>query len=53
MENNSMQRPSADEYAASYQKYFDRVPEDDYLSLLRPNLINTINRLEKNTNRKT
>ncbi len=42
-----MQKPSADEYAASYQKYFDRVPEGDYLSLLRQNLINTINRLEE------
>lgn len=42
-----MQRPSADEYAASYQKYFNLVPEGDYLSLLRQNLINTINRFEK------
>jgi uncharacterized damage-inducible protein DinB len=42
-----MQRPSADEYATSYQKYFDLVPEGDYLSLLRQNLINTITRLEK------
>lgn len=42
-----MHRPSADEYATSYQKYFDVVPEGDYLSLLRQNLINTISRLEQ------
>jgi hypothetical protein len=47
MENRPMQRPSADEYATSYQKYFDLVPEGDYLSLLRQNLINTITRLEQ------
>jgi hypothetical protein len=46
LEKKSMQRPSADEYATSYQKYFDLVPEGDYLSLLRQNLINTINRFE-------
>ncbi|HJQ22949.1 MAG TPA: DinB family protein [Blastocatellia bacterium] len=42
-----MQRPSTDEYAPSYQKYFDLVPEGDYLSLLRQNLVATITRLEK------
>jgi uncharacterized damage-inducible protein DinB len=47
MENSRMQRPSADEYAPSYQKYCDLVPEGDYLNLLRQNLINTITRLEK------
>ena len=41
-----MQRPSADEYATSYQKYFDLVPEGDYLSLLRHNLTSAINRFE-------
>ena len=41
-----MQRPSADEYATGYQKYFDLVPEGDYLSLLRQNLTGTITRLE-------
>lgn len=41
-----MQRPSTDEYATSYQKYFDLVPEGDYLSLLRQNLLSTINRFE-------
>ncbi|MGA9773315.1 MAG: DinB family protein [Blastocatellia bacterium] len=47
MENRQMQRPSADEYAPGYQKYFDLVPEGDYLNLLRQNSINTITRLEK------
>ena len=42
-----MQKPSADEYAASYQKYFDLVPEGDYLSLLRQNSIETTNYFEK------
>jgi uncharacterized damage-inducible protein DinB len=42
-----MQRPSADEYAPGYQKYFDLAPEGDYIGLLRQNLINTITRLEK------
>lgn len=41
-----MQRPSTDEYATSYQKYFDLVPEGDHLSLLRQNLLSTINRFE-------
>ena len=40
-----MQRPSADEYAPGYQKYVDFVPEGDYLSLLRQNLIDTITRV--------
>ena len=38
-----MQKPSSDEYATSYQKYFDLVSEGDYLSLLRQNSIETIN----------
>ena len=42
-----MQRPSSDEYAPGYQKYFDLIPEGDYLSLLSQNLANTIRRLEK------
>ena len=42
-----MQRPHADEYAASYQKYIDLVPEGDYLSLLRQNLISAITRVEQ------
>lgn len=41
-----MQRPSTDEYATGYQKYFDLVPEGDYLSLLRQNLLSTVNRFE-------
>src|SRR5882672_12704000 len=36
-----MQRPSSDEYAAGYQKYFDLVPAGDYLSLLRQNSTGT------------
>ena len=36
-----MQRPSSDEFAAGYQKYFDLVPAGDYLSLLRQNSTGT------------
>jgi uncharacterized damage-inducible protein DinB len=36
-----MQRPSADEYATGYQKYFDLVPEGDYLNLLSQNSTDT------------
>ena len=46
MENRPMQRPAADEYATSYEKYFALVPEGDFLSLLRQNLITTITRFE-------
>jgi uncharacterized damage-inducible protein DinB len=42
-----MQKPSSDEYATSYQKYFDLVSDGDYLSLLRQNSIETINYFEK------
>jgi len=42
-----MQKPSSDEYATSYQKYFDLVSDGDYLSLLRQNSIATINYFEK------
>lgn len=38
-----MQKPLAGEYAAGYQKYFDLVPQGDYLSLLQQNTIETIN----------
>ena len=37
-----MQKPLTDEYAAGYQQYFDLVAEDDYLTLLRQNSIETI-----------
>jgi len=37
-----MRKPTASEYAAGYQKYFDLVPEGEYLSLLRQNAIATI-----------
>ena len=36
-----MQKPAPGEYAAGYQKYFDLVPEGDYLSLLNQNSIET------------
>jgi DinB superfamily len=42
-----MQKPLADEYAAGYQKYFDLVPEGDYLTLLRKNSLETIAFFEK------
>jgi len=42
-----MQKPSADEYAIGYQKYFDLVSEGDYLNLLRQNSIETINFFEE------
>lgn len=38
-----MQKPLAGEYADGYQKYFDLVPQGDYLSLLQQNTIETIN----------
>ncbi len=47
-----MQKPSSDEYATSYQKYFDLVLEGDYLSLLRQNSIDTINLFENIPNEK-
>jgi uncharacterized damage-inducible protein DinB len=37
-----MERPSTGEYAAGYQKYFDLVPEGDYLTLLKQNSTSTI-----------
>src|SRR5215471_19292114 len=37
-----MQRPSLEEYAPGYQKYFELVPEGDYLSLLRQNSRETL-----------
>jgi uncharacterized damage-inducible protein DinB len=37
-----MQKPSSDEYAPGYQKYFDLVSTGDYLSLLKQNSIETI-----------
>ncbi len=47
-----MQKPSSDEYATSYQKYFDLVLEGDYLSLLRQNSIDTIDLFENIPNEK-
>lgn len=37
-----MQRPLADEYQESYQKYFDLVPEGAYLELLRQDSTDTV-----------
>ena len=37
-----MQKPQAGEYAAGYQKYFDLVPEGEYLSVLGQNSKDTI-----------
>ena len=42
-----MQKPSADEYAPGYQKYFDLVSAGDYLTLLKQNSKETINVFEK------
>jgi uncharacterized damage-inducible protein DinB len=47
-----MQKPLADEYAAGYQKYFDLVPEGDYLTVLRNNSLETIAFFEKIPNEK-
>ncbi len=47
-----MQKPSPDEYASSYQKYFDLVLEGDYLSLLRQNSTDTIDLFENIPNEK-
>jgi len=41
-----MQKPSSDEYATTYQKYFDLVSEGDYLRLLGQNSIEMINFFE-------
>jgi uncharacterized damage-inducible protein DinB len=37
-----MQKPLPNEYAIGYQKYFDLVPEGDYLELLRQNALETV-----------
>ncbi len=42
-----MQKPAPGEYHANYQKYIAFVSEGDYLSLLRQNSIELINRVEK------
>lgn len=47
-----MQKPLKDEYADGYQKYFDLVPEGEYLSLLRQNSIDTIAFFESISNEK-
>jgi uncharacterized damage-inducible protein DinB len=42
-----MQKPLANEYAIGYQKYFDLVPEGDYLDLLRQNALATVRFFER------
>jgi uncharacterized damage-inducible protein DinB len=42
-----MWNPAVDEYHPNYQKYFDLVPEGDYLDLLTQNSIDTITFLNK------
>jgi hypothetical protein len=37
-----MRNPSTNEYHRNYQKYFDLVPEEDYLDLLTENSIDTV-----------
>ena len=37
-----MQRPDASEYHANYQKYFDLIPNGDYLDILEQNTIKTV-----------
>lgn len=37
-----MERPEASEYHPNYQKYFDLVPDGDYLELLRHNSTDTV-----------
>jgi uncharacterized damage-inducible protein DinB len=41
-----MHRPSSDEYATGYQKYFDLVPEGEYSTLLRENSVETVSFFE-------
>jgi uncharacterized damage-inducible protein DinB len=42
-----MQKPSSNEYAAGYQKYFDLVAEGNYLDLLKQNSVETVEFFEK------
>ena len=42
-----MQRPSAGEYAAGYQKYFDLVPDGEFFSLFAENSTETVNHFER------
>jgi uncharacterized damage-inducible protein DinB len=37
-----MQRPDADEYDPNYQKYFDLIPNGNYMHLLEQNTIETV-----------
>jgi len=37
-----MQRPGANEYSPNYQKYFDLIPDGEYLDLLEQNTIETV-----------
>ncbi|HKR61390.1 MAG TPA: DinB family protein [Pyrinomonadaceae bacterium] len=42
-----MKKPLSNEYAQGYQKYFDLVPEGDYLDLLGQNAIETVRLFEE------
>ncbi|MGH9905289.1 MAG: DinB family protein [Pyrinomonadaceae bacterium] len=42
-----MQKPLSNEYAQGYQKYFDLVPEGDYLDLLSQNTLETVRLFEE------
>lgn len=37
-----MQRPEPNEYDPNYQKYFDLIPDGDYLSILQRNTLSTV-----------
>ena len=37
-----MQRPDANEYHPNYQKYFDLIPNGDYMDMLEQNTIETV-----------
>jgi uncharacterized damage-inducible protein DinB len=41
-----MQKPLSNEYAVGYQKYFDLVPEGDFLDLLKQNGLATVSFFE-------
>jgi uncharacterized damage-inducible protein DinB len=41
-----MQRPEPNEYHPNYQKYFDQIPDGDYLSILQRNTLATADLFE-------
>ncbi len=42
-----MQRPDSNEYDPNYQKYFDLIPDGDYLEMLEQNTIETVEFFER------